>query len=478
MDNYVGPYRILRLINRGGQGSVYLGYDKRLHRRVAIKIYSLPDKRSRRKLLLREAQLVASIQSPKVVQVHDVIESSGHLALVMEYVPGCSLEEFLQAVQPSLPSVLTIITDIAGAMALARQQRIVHGDLKASNVLIGTNGRAKLTDFGISRKVDEGVAGRWAAGSLSALSPEQYLGRPLEFRSDLFALGSLIYRMLSGEQPFYRDGHLDVERLLRGEPQPLEEVVSRAVELPPDLVSLVDALLQKDPQKRPRTMRRVRQVTRAAVRDQMMSTSNSLLREANPLFRPESPEDIPPPVPAGLGQAGRSRMPPPEGRMARVVYWLRSLRWPARTALALGVCTVLAVPVGVALHGGVTAVQFKSPEITMRQQVRIPGEVSRDWLLQEVKGALREQLGELYVLGPVGAPRARAMYSPGTEPDLPQVPEQVFGMGLRCVENICVFAISREQDGKHFNKQGVMFAEMSLQQWRDIVRETTLALYP
>ncbi len=88
VDNRVGPYRILRLINRGGQGSVYLGYDKRLHRRVAIKIYRLPARRAARKSLLREAQLIASIQSPKVVQIHDVIESSEHLALVMEYVPG------------------------------------------------------------------------------------------------------------------------------------------------------------------------------------------------------------------------------------------------------------------------------------------------------------------------------------------------------------------------------------------------------
>ena len=88
MDIFVGPYRILRLINRGGQGSVYLGYDKRLHRRVAIKIYPLPSTRAARKQLLQEARAVASIQSPKVVQIHDVIESDTHLALVMEDVPG------------------------------------------------------------------------------------------------------------------------------------------------------------------------------------------------------------------------------------------------------------------------------------------------------------------------------------------------------------------------------------------------------
>ena len=84
MASFVGPYRILRLVNRGGQGSVYLGYDKRLHRRVAVKISDLPRARTDRRRLLDEARAVAGIQSPRVVQVHDVIESSKHLAMVMD----------------------------------------------------------------------------------------------------------------------------------------------------------------------------------------------------------------------------------------------------------------------------------------------------------------------------------------------------------------------------------------------------------
>ena len=104
-DVRVGPYRILRLVNRGGQGSVYLGYDKRLHRRVAIKIYLLPEDRSARKRLLREAQLIASIQSPKIVQIHDVIESREHLAMVMEYVPGCHINHSFGAHTSALKSL-------------------------------------------------------------------------------------------------------------------------------------------------------------------------------------------------------------------------------------------------------------------------------------------------------------------------------------------------------------------------------------
>ena len=143
----------------------------------------------------------------------------------MEYVPGCNLEEFLTAVRPSLASVVTVGVDIAGALALARQQHIVHGDVKAGNVLITESGRAKLTDFGISRISGAGAPRQWAAGSFSALSPEQFLGQPLDERADLFALGSLLYRMLSGEQPFFRDGGLDPDLLLKRAPRPLQEVV-------------------------------------------------------------------------------------------------------------------------------------------------------------------------------------------------------------------------------------------------------------
>ena len=341
MDNHVGPYRIVRLINRGGQGSVYLGHDKRLHRRVAIKIYPLPTTRRARKQLLREAQLVASIQSPKVVQIYDVIESSSHLALVMEYVPGCNLEEFLTAVRPSLASVVTVGADIAGALALARQQHIVHGDVKAGNVLITESGRAKLTDFGISRISGAGASLQWAAGSFSALSPEQFLGQPLDERADLFALGSLLYRMLSGEQPFFRDGGIDPELLLKRSPRPLRDVVGAEVELPEPLVEVIAALLEKDPQHRPASTRPVRQVLHTVLRGLPMSSGNSLAREAQTLFSARvtggyTTADTQGPRPAGALRAG-------------------TLRYARRPVPALDQSPALARPqccrIGVAGHG-------------------------------------------------------------------------------------------------------------------------------
>ena len=475
LDSKVGPYRILRLINQGGQGSVFLGYDKRLQRRVAIKIYTLSAKQGSRKQLRREAQLVASMHSHKVVQIYDVIESSTHLALIMEYVPGSSLEELLAAVRPSLASVLTVGADIAGALALARQQHIVHGDVKAGNVLITALGRAKLTDFGIARITGEEPSRQWAAGSFHALSPEQYLGYPLDGRADLFALGCLLYRMLSGEQPFFRDGQPDPSLLLTRAARPLKDIVGSDVELPDQLVELIDGLLQKDPAKRANHAYSVRQVLRSLLRRLPISSGNSLLLEARPYFRRESPAHIPPLIPKGLARQGQF-LPVHSGtRVAGFWHRITALRLPVRTAAVLAI--MITVASVLTLQSRVTPIGFALPITSVSAEMELLPGISPAWLVQEVKNALAEQLGLLRVIGPVGAVPRTTYYSAGEPTNWNEAPELGIQISLHCAANLCVFGIHREQSGLRFNQQGILFPGMSMQQWRDIVRSTTLALY-
>jgi tRNA A-37 threonylcarbamoyl transferase component Bud32 len=478
-DARVGPYRIIRLINRGGQGGVYLGYDKRLQRRVAIKIYTLPPQRQARKRLLHEAQLLASIDSPKVVGIHDVIESSGHLALVMEYIPGCDLEDFLSAVRPSLPSVMTIAVDVAGALAAARQQGIVHGDLKAGNVLIGERGRVKLTDFGIARGTDTEDGGdcrsSGTAGSLSAISPEQYRGEPPQLRSDLFALGCLLYRMLVGEHPFFRDGRLDPRLLLEHVPPPVDQRVSPDVHLPPELVDLVARLLQKNPDDRPGSTRVVRQVLRRVGRSLPFAAGNSLLAEARPCFRQDSAEDIPPAVPSELGRGGRSRLALiGQGRWSLIRGTGRGKKIVAGLLLASVVGAVI-----LAWPTARMRVHIAAPTLGFAGNVELPEAISSRWLVEQVASVVNERLEPIWITGPPGVPPHPVIstreYAGETRPD--NADEQL-QFGLRCMDMLCVFAVSRNWQGRQVNEQTVLFADMSEQQWRDIVRSTTMALYP
>ena len=466
-DARVGPYRIVRLVNRGGQGSVYLGYDKRLQRRVAIKVYPLPVQRSSRKQLLKEARVVASLDSPRIVQIYDVIESQEHIAMVMEYVPGCDLEEFLTAVRPSLASILVIAGDLAAALSVARQQQIVHGDLKAGNVLIAADGRVKLTDFGIARR-----SAAAAAGSASALTPEHCQGHALDERSDLFALGCLLYWMLTGVHPFFRDGQLDLQMLLEKPARALRAGVAPDLQLAPELVDLVDSLLQKNPRDRPSNPRIVRQVLRQVARTVPLAASNSLLAEARPCFRPESADDMPPAIPAALAREGRSVLPLKRGSGV----WFGAQRvW--RGAVAVMLAVVLAgTGFMVARAPTETAIHIAAPALRLGAQVDLPGEISSRWLVQQVTAAVSEQLGPLRVSGPIGATPVTTISS-GSARGEQTAPVERVELGLRCMELLCVFAMTRISGEQQTNGQAVLFPDMSPAQWREIVRATAGGLY-
>lgn len=475
--DHVGPYRILRHLKEGGQGNVYLGYDARLHRKVAIKIYALPESRAGRRKLLKEARLIADIQSPRVVAIHDVIESDEHLALVMEYVPGCTLEDFLSATHPSLYTVLSVCRDVAGALAQARQRRIVHGDVKPANILLTTEGRARLTDFGIARRRGNAASVRIDAGSYSALSPEQYRGEPLDGRSDLFAMGCLLYRMLSGRHPFMADGVLDVHALLEEPHVPVREAAPGFVEIPDTLAELIDALLEKKPADRPRTTRRVRYVLRGCIRKLPLAHANNLVREMGPSFRPEDPEDMPIRVPPGLAESGVSRLPPRAGFIPRLRHHWQGLRRSARLALVALAVAVVASPVALVAAMRVTPVQFAQPSVEFSYSVDVPDAVSEHWLLEEFKVALREEIGNVYVIGTVGADPLNVVYSPSATPQWPTVPREVFRVMLACDDSLCVLDLHREAGELRRSAQGLLLSGVSLERWRDMVHARVQDLY-
>jgi serine/threonine-protein kinase len=263
----LGPFRLEGQLGHGGMGDVFVAYDERLDRRVAIKVVR-PEAAGdgvARQRLHREARAAAALSHPAIVQIYDILAVPGTShdgaatetdAIVMELVTGETLSQRLQRGPCSLEMTLRLGAEIAGGLAAAHQRGIVHRDLKAENVMIDDAGHAKILDFGVARRPQ--AAGDPALtikglvlGTARAMSPEQARGLALDGRSDLFALGVLLYEMVTGESPFLAATTVDtLARVCSAAQRPAHDL---RPDLPPALVALIDRLLEKDPGRRPQS---------------------------------------------------------------------------------------------------------------------------------------------------------------------------------------------------------------------------------
>jgi serine/threonine protein kinase len=464
----VGRYRIVRLIREGGQGSVYLGYDARLQRRVAVKLYRLPAERSARRRVLTEARVIAGIDSPRVVRVYDVISAGEHLALIMEYVPGCDLEELLQQGPLPLTALLRLGVDISAALAAVRQRRLVHGDLKASNVLVAENGQALLTDFGIAGSEGRGDkrAGGWL-GSIAALSPEQLRGEALDVRSDLFALGCLLYRMVAQCHPFLNRGELDTECLLHQPHPPLPAALADGTPVPSGLRDLVDRLLAKEPVGRPDNTHRVRQILRDLLRQQPQSTAHAPLAGVRSLQRRESCDDLPPPIPRTFQRQSRSQLGDWRGWSELDLHAL--LRLARRPRVQLGVLLLTGTVAALVLLSFPRPrhIALQPPELAVARQVELPEGLSLDWLHTQVCTAATSVDRRLRFHD---APTAcsRADRGPAVSQEAPP-PDEHLQLALRCERQLCLVGLTRGQGEDESYRQAVLMPDMPLAQWSAVI---------
>ncbi|GMG87040.1 serine/threonine-protein kinase [Biformimicrobium ophioploci] len=250
----IGRYKIVRCLGRGGMGQVFLARDQRLQRNAAIKLLRKDKTGTQAEARIRrEAQLLAQLNHPNIVQIYDVVESEHGLALVMEYVEGANLRQWLREHETNLQQKLRILAEICKGLEKAHAAGIVHRDLKAENILIASDGTAKISDFGIASSEtsnDQLTRENHVAGSFSALSPEQALGMPLDHRCDLFALGLLAYRLICRQHPFGEHANpiVIVDRIIHSDPIPPAKLVPG---LPKPLYRLLEQLLAKTADKRP-----------------------------------------------------------------------------------------------------------------------------------------------------------------------------------------------------------------------------------
>lgn len=259
-------------------GEVYRARDVRLDRIVALKVLRgdrMSDVRSRQSLI-HEARALSALNNAHVAALFDVITHEGTDCLVMEYVPGSSLDKLVRAGGLPVGLVLRYAIQIADALVAAHARAIIHRDLKPSNVIVTPDGSVKLLDFGIAKHVHKTGNSRpdapaidtheapltdgpfTQAGTPSYMSPEQALGKQLDERTDIFSFGVLLYEMLTGSRAFERENKLSTAAaVLHEDPAPVRELAPKT---PPELEAVVARCLQKDPNRRFRRMADLKQL--------------------------------------------------------------------------------------------------------------------------------------------------------------------------------------------------------------------------
>jgi eukaryotic-like serine/threonine-protein kinase len=253
----IGPYRIVSLLARGGMGDVYRATDERLQRDVALKVLadSITGASRRVDRFMQEARMTASLDHPNVVRVFDVGRFEDRAYLVAELLDGETLRSRIARGPIAPEEVLRIAKEIARGLAAAHAAGLVHRDLKPDNVFLTRSGTTKILDFGIAKLVqDETVRGGFSTttgillGTAGYIAPEQIRGLAVDRRADLFALGAVLFEMLTGERAFARE-HL-IESLHAILHDPPSAALSTRAGVPVGLIEIIERLLQKEPDAR------------------------------------------------------------------------------------------------------------------------------------------------------------------------------------------------------------------------------------
>jgi len=264
----IGPYEVLAPLGAGGMGEVYAARDPVLGRKVAIKVLPIRLASDRESLsrFTQEARSASALNHPNIVTIHEVGIDDGRPFIVMEHIDGRDLRSYVRDSSLTTRKTLDIAAQIADGLAAAHEQGIVHRDLKPENLMVTKDGFVKILDFGLAKIVRPGADGDDTTeeitqslslpstnpgtilGTVGYMSPEQACGHRVDFRSDQFALGSILYELATGEPAFDADNAIDtLSRILHDEPPPIPQ---RNAKAPAPFCWIVERLLEKDPAER------------------------------------------------------------------------------------------------------------------------------------------------------------------------------------------------------------------------------------
>jgi Tol biopolymer transport system component len=257
----IGPHEILSLLGAGGMGHVYRVRDTRLDREIALKVLhrEVGADPVRLERFEREARSASALNHPNIITIYDVGTSDSVAWIAMEKVDGRTLRQVLSSVALPIKTILPIAAQLADGLAKAHEIGIVHRDLKPENVMVAKDGQVKILDFGLAKlaptgPVREGVTPETETfpgtvlGTVGYMSPEQAAGQPVDFRSDQFSLGSILYEMATGARAFRKKTSVEtLTAILNEEPTPVGQLNP---ETPAPLRWIVDRCLAKEPDRR------------------------------------------------------------------------------------------------------------------------------------------------------------------------------------------------------------------------------------
>ena len=312
----LGPYEVVAPLGAGGMGEVYRAQDTRLRRDVALKILpaDVAADPARRARFEQEAHAAAALSHPNILSVYDVGDTDGVSYIASELLNGETLAAAIERGAMPVRALLDVAVQIADGLAAAHAAHIVHRDLKPANVMITAEGRVKILDFGLAKQTIPGASGDetfaqhtmpgMIVGTVSYMSPEQARGRAVDYRSDQFSFGLMLYEMATGRKAFDEPESVQtLSAIIANEPPPLE------ARLPAPLRWVIDRCLAKNPEHR-------------------YESSRDLFHEVRSLREHLSEIST---------QVGHQAVPAPAAKRART--------WPVPAAFLLG----LIVPVALAL---------------------------------------------------------------------------------------------------------------------------------
>ncbi|MCG8464329.1 MAG: protein kinase [Xanthomonadales bacterium] len=243
---HIGPYRIDAVVGRGGMGQVYKAWDQRLRRWVALKVLHVSPE-AEQQAILHEARMIASLNHPHIMQIYDIVEHQDQQVLVLEWVEGVTLHRLQNGRALPVLQSYHYSRQVLTALATTHRLGLIHGDLKAENIMVNSEGQIKVLDFGLAYHRQHHHQG--SAGTSRCMSPEQIQQKTVDGRADLFSLGVLMYEMLSGSSPFRRqDNASTIQAVLNEAALRLDQIDPQ---IPTPLAQLVEQFLSKTPEQRP-----------------------------------------------------------------------------------------------------------------------------------------------------------------------------------------------------------------------------------